>query len=356
MSHDVDWIDPVEARLLPRADSSLRVGLVIPQSGALGLTGPSSLDAALLARHEVNAEETLHHRRLELVLVDGGRPPAQVAAEVGALCDAGAIDVVTGFHTSDVHRALEQTVTGRVPYVFTPPHEGGRRRPGVVCIGTDPTRQLGRALAWIGQRHAVRRWALVGNDYIWPRAVHVAARRMVVASGAEVALEHLTPLGQVHAGLDRLLDGLRRSRADGLLLSLVGRDLAVFNAALRRSGLDTRLVRLSGALEENGLLALGGDDTGTLYAAMSSFATLGDERRLGLEERYHALHGPLAPVLDAYAESVYDGVRLVAALAVDHDLSPDRVVPASRRLLAAHGRAVHLARAEGLGFGAVRTS
>jgi len=356
MSTDADLIDPLEARLLPRPGPGLRVGLVVPQSGALGLTGPSALDAALLARHEVEAAEILRDRRLELVLVDGGRPPSEVAAEVGALCRAGGLDVVTGFHTSDVHRAVERTVAGVVPYVFTPPHEGGTRRPGVVCLGADPVRQLGRAVAWISHRHGVRRWALVGNDYIWPRAVHAAARRMVAADGAEVALEQLTPLGRVPDDLDRLLDALRRSRADALLLSLVGRDLAVFNAALRRAGLHTRLVRLSGALEENGLLALGGDDTGTLYSAMPSFSSLADECRVGLAERYHGLHGPQAPVLDAYATGVYAGVRLVASLAADDLLSPHDVVEASRRRRPALAGEVHLGRAEGLQFEVVRTA
>ena len=274
-------VDALEARIVPRRSDVLRVCLVVPQSGALGMVGPSALDAALLATHEINVADGVGGRYVDLVLVDGGRAPVDVA-EVRALCDAGAVDVVTGIHTSDVHRAVESVVAGRTPYVFTPPHEGGPRRTGVVCTGAHPASQLSGPLAWLTATYSLRRWALVGNDYIWPQAVHRVAHRLVRRGGAEVVMDERIPLGRVtraHAG--RIVEGLRRSRADAVLLSLVGRDLADFTAVLRHSGLDRTLVRLSGSLEENGLYAVGGDESGTMFAAMQSFASLGDENRPG---------------------------------------------------------------------------
>ena len=343
--------DPQEAQLLPRPAGRLRVALVIPQSGALGMIGPSALDAGLLAAHELNVAGGVRGAYVDLVLVDGGRAPLDVAADVRRLTDAGAVDALVGFHTSDVHRALEATVAGRTPYVFTPPHEGGGRRTGVVCTGTDPAQQLGGPLRWLAGHHGVRRWALIGNDYIWPQAVHQTARRMVAGTGGSVVLDRLVPLGRVRELVDRLVEELAASGADAVLLSLVGRDLAEFNAALRHSGLDRSLVRLSGALEENGLLACDGDRTGTLYAAMTSFTSLTDDRRLGLSARHEALFGPEGPVLDTYAEGVYDGLHLVGALAREGVLRADLLGVGVARALARTGPdGVHLARADGLGF------
>ena len=357
MTVEAQVTDPLEAQLLPRPAGLLRVCLVVPQSGALGLAGPSALDAALPAAPEVNVAGGARGRRVDLVLVDGGRDPQTVATEVRRLCDAGAVDVVTGFHTSDVHRAIEKVTARRVPYVFTPPHEGGRRAPGVVCIGADPLSQLRGSIAWLTAAHRVRHWALVGNDYIWPRAVHRVARQVVARHGSRVVLERRVPLGGVRAGVGRLVDDLRRSGADAVLLSLVGRDLATFNAALKHSGLHRSLVRLSGALEENGLMAAGGDDSGLLYASMSSFATLDDDRRLGLLERHRALFGPEAPVLDTYAEGVYDGVRLVTRIA-HHDAPAAPLAAAATAATSAPTTTtrpdVHLAVADGLQFAVVR--
>ncbi|MFJ7911260.1 ABC transporter substrate-binding protein [Kitasatospora sp. NPDC096204] len=353
MSAEVRLIDPLDALHSVREESAFRVGLVVPQSGPLGLTGPSALDGALLAAHEVNAGGGVLGRALELVLVDGGGAPGPVAGEVRRLLDAGALDALAGCHTSDVHRAVETVAAGRVAYVFTPPHEGGSRLPGVLCTGTDPSRQLGPAIAELTERHRISRWALIGNDYIWPRSVHRAAEGLAARAGARVVLERRIAFGAVEEALEPLLDALRAARADALLLSLIGRDQVHFNRALRRSGLDRGLVRLSGALEENGLLALGGDDTGTLYAAMPSFATLPEERRQSLAERHRALCGPWAPVLDAYAVGLYEGLRLLADLAARRALAPDGLRAAAGRLLRREGAGrtpVHLARAEGLGF------
>lgn len=348
---EATFIDPPEAQLELRPPGRLNVGLVIPQSGPLGLTGPSALDAALLAAHEVNTSGGVRGEPVELVLVDGGRGAASVAAEVGRLARAGVIETLVGFHTSDVHRAIEAEVAGRTPYVFTPPHEGGRRLPGVACLGTDPTQQLRGPLAWLTRHHHLRRWALVGNDYIWPHSVHRHARQLVHAQGAAVVLEAQVPLGGLAARLDRLLEDLRTSGADAVLLSLVGRDLATFNSAARATGLDHRLVRLSGALEENGLLASDGDRTGTLYAAMPSFSSLTDDGHLGLAARHRALFGDQAPVLDSYAEGVYDGVRTVAALARRDLLHPDTLAEAVPRVADPRRRKrVHLARADAYAF------
>nr|BFD89715.1 substrate-binding domain-containing protein [Kitasatospora sp. Xyl93] len=346
-------IDPLDALHSAREEAAFRVGLVVPQSGPLGLTGPSALDGALLAAHEVNGGGGVRGRPLELVLVDGGGAPGPVAGEVRRLLDAGALDALAGCHTSDVHRAVEAVAAGRVAYVYTPPHEGGSRLPGVLCTGLGPSRQLSSAVTELTVRHRIGRWALIGNDYIWPRSVHRAAEELAARAGARVVLERRIPFGAVEEALEPLLDALRAARADALLLSLIGRDLVHFNRALRRSGLDRRMVRLSGALEENGLLALGGDDTGTLYAAMPSFATLAEEHRQGLAERHRALCGPWAPVLDAYAVGLYEGLRLLAELAARRALAPDGLLTAAGRLLhrAGAGRApIHLARAEGLGF------
>lgn len=354
MQLEAGLTDAVEAQVVPRTGPALRVGLVVPQSGALGMMGPSAVDAALLAAHEVNVGGGVRGAYVDLVLVDGGRSPAVVAADVRRLCRSGAVDALVGFHTSDVHRAVAGGVAGQVPYVFTPPHEGGRLPPGVVRTGPDPARQLRGAIRWLTRQHALRRWALVGNDYVWPWAVHRAARRILAEVDAAVVVDRFVPLGAAEAHLDRLVDELRRRQADALLVSLVGRDLVALHRGLRQAGLDRRLVRLSGALEENGLLAGGGDGTGLLYAVMPTFASLDDERHAGLAERHARVLGPAAPVLNDYAVGVYDGLRLVAHLAEHGRLRPELLGGGARvaAVEAPTGR-VHLARADGLDLGIV---
>ncbi|MGY1827707.1 MULTISPECIES: ABC transporter substrate-binding protein [unclassified Blastococcus] len=329
-------LDPWELLLAgPRTDA-LHVGLAVPLSGPLALIAPSALDLAGLAADELNAAGGVDGREVRLVAVDSGRAAEVVAAEAASLFAAGAFDVLVGFHTSDVHRALERALPPGARYVFTPPHEGGRPRPGVLRTGASPAGQHAAALSWLVAHRRARRWVLLGTDYVWPRAVHRAAHRALGAAGARVVGEALVPFGPTDMG--PLLDLVRRTRADGVLLSMVGRDLVTFNREFARAGLDRRVVRLSGALEENGLYALGGDGTGELYACMPSFASSGDgpdEAQLDLQERHARRSGPSAPVVCAYARAVYDGVRLA--------VSPAGSARSGRRAPAAR-----LARADGL--------
>jgi urea transport system substrate-binding protein len=331
-------LDPWEVLLTGPRPDVVRVGLAVPLSGPLAMTAPSALDLAGLAADEVNAAGGVAGRPVELVAVDSGRAPAVVAAEAAALHRAGAFELLVGFHTSDVHRALESALPPGARYVFTPPHEGGRRRPGVVRIGQSPLEQHAAALTWLVRHRRARRWALLGTDYVWPRAVHRAAQRVLAEVGGEVVAEALVPFGPGDPG--PMLDLVRRSRADAVLLSLVGRDLVAFNREFARAGLDRRVVRLSGALEENGLYALGGDATGELFACMPSFAAAdgaGDEGQLALQERSARRSGLAAPVVCAYARGVYDGVRLAVALAGGRPHRGGRAAP-------------RLGRADGLAF------
>ncbi|MGW0449782.1 ABC transporter substrate-binding protein, partial [Streptosporangium sandarakinum] len=80
-------MEPLEARLLRSA--ALRVGLVVPLSGVLGLVGPCAVNCAILAADEVNLAGGMLGRPVELVLVDGGGPAARVAAEVAGLAAGG---------------------------------------------------------------------------------------------------------------------------------------------------------------------------------------------------------------------------------------------------------------------------
>lgn len=342
MSAPCVLVDPLEAILRGREKETLRVGLAVPASGVLGLTGPAALASSVLAVEEVNAAGGVRGRCVELVPVDAGAEPEAVARAVNSLMATGAIEALCGFHTSDVHRRLERLTTGRIPYIFTPPHEGGSRLPGVALLGQSPLEQMFPVATQFAERAGLHRWAVIGNDYIWPHAVHLAAQRLLRSHGAEVVMAAAVSFGQVNT--ERLIERILQVRADAVLLSLVGRDLATFNRAYARSVLAERVVRVSGSLEETGLLEIDGDHSGELYSAMTWFAS--DPDGAGFRQRYHSRWGEHAPRLGVYAAGCYDGLRLLATLGNAELLDVDTVAPSAARLM--RHRRSRLARAEGL--------
>lgn len=342
-------LDPLAALVAGPDRDCLRVGLAIPASGVLGLTGPAALAATVLAAEEINSGGGVGGRRIELIPIDAGAATDVVADEVRSLLMSQSLEVLLGFHTSDIHRRLESLTAGRIPYFFTPPHEGGNRLAGVTLLGDGPTDQLVPIAQQLAGPTARRRWALIGNDYIWPRAVHAAAGEILRDHGADVVHVELVAFGRVNS--DQIIHELSRLRAHAVLLSLVGRDLATFNRAFASSPLAGRVSRVSGALEETGLLEIEGDDTGELYSSMPWYAADPDSE--GLRERYGDRWGTLAPHLGVYAAGCYDGLHLMAAVGNARQLHVDTVAAASATLLTRRGRA-RVARAEGLDLVRVR--
>ncbi|GLW04974.1 nitrile hydratase regulator [Microtetraspora sp. NBRC 13810] len=302
-------IDPFEAHLVET--DTLRVGLVVPVSGVLGLLGPCAINCALLAASEVNAAGGVLGRRIELVLVDGGRSPAEVGREVSGLVAAGAVQAVVGTHASDVRVTVERALRGAAPFVYTPPYEGGARARGVYYLGEPASRQVGPGLDWLLDHRRARRWFLVGNDYVWPRLVHASARAHLRARSATVVGERFVPSGT--SDMAPLIEELAAVRPDAVLVNLIGSDLVAFNRAFTASGL--AFPRLCGALEEHGLLATGGDVTGELYAAMGYFSSVATDASLSLGGRYTRMFGPDAPLLNGHGHGCYEGVLMLAALA-----------------------------------------
>lgn len=354
-------IEPLEAELI--RGSALRVGLVVPVSGVLGLVGPCAINCAILAADEVNLAGGILGRPVELVLIDGGGPARQVATQVAGLAHSGVIDAVVGTHGSDVRIEVVRALAGRVPFVYAPPYEGGGHAPGVYFLGETPSRQLRPGLDWLIDRRRARRWFLLGNDYVWPRLVHGAARRHLAARNVTVVGERFVPYGM--RDLAPILERLVASRPDAVLLSLIGSDLVTFNRAFVAAGLS--YPRLCGALEEHGLLGIGGDATGELYGAMGYFASLVTDDSLSLGERYIRRFGSSAPLLNGHGQGCYEAVLMLAALGsraetlavpqVDAIADGTSIVTARGRLtLQGRGvrRSAHIGRAEGLDFDIVR--
>lgn len=274
--------------------------------------GPSCDAAAEVAVREINTEGGLLGRELAVTPVDGGDSPRAVAEEVCRLVRRGLVDAVVGWHISAVRQELAPRLAGVVPYVYTALYEGGERTPGVFCTGEVPAAQLGPGMRWLREHAGVRRWHIVGDDYIWPRGSAAAARRWARRLGLSVVGETYVPLGC--QDFRPVVEQVARSGADGVLMLLVGADSVLFNREFAAAGLAGSMVRFSSLLDENMLLAIGPDSTDAMYAAAGFFESLATADALDFTGRYAAVHGFSAPLPTSMGESCYEGLRLLATL------------------------------------------
>jgi len=296
-----------------REPDALSIAFVVPMQGPTGIYGPSCLACGELAVEQLNAADGIGGRQVELVVVDSGRAPEEVAEDVGRLVDAGRVGAVAGWHISAVRQAITRRVGGRVVYAFAAMHEGRDDTPGVFMLGERPVNQLLPAAQWMRQQLGVGRWAIIGNDYVFPRVTGATTRVALKGTSSEIVSETYVPLGTTD--FRPVLRDLERGDADGVIMLLMGQDAVNFNRQFGRHGLSDRLLRLSPAVEENTLLAGGVHAHRGLYAAAAYFDNLDTAESAALARAYRARFGEWAPVLNAVGESCYEAILFLARMA-----------------------------------------
>ena len=343
----------------PKKQHHYSIGLFVPMHGVAGIWGPSAIACASLAVEEINSSGGLLGQEIQLLHFDASDECADVSNLTHEAIECGAIDAIVGMHTSSVRRAVIAGCEGRIPYVYTALHEGGEQSAGVFTLGETPERQLQPAIdLFVRQWHA-RRWMFIGNNYEWPLVSHRLAKGYLHTAGGQLAAEIYVPLGQ--GDFDHILQKIDELKPDALLLSLVGQDAIEFNRAFGKSGHCHSMLRLSCAVEENVLLAIGAENTENLYACSGYFGALTDDANMSFKERYHQRFGNRAPTLNSLGQSTYEGIHFAAALATQKQTQEATAGVAFRsvRGITWRGNAdvqypIHLARAEGHFFKVVK--
>ncbi len=193
-------------------------------------------------------------------------------------------------------------------------HEGSDDTPGVFMLGERPVNQLLPATHWIREQHGVRRWVVVGNDYVYPRVTGSTATEALAGSGIFGSCTQIL----FHSGTSdfRERDSETCEQAPGRR-----RDHAPDGAGRRPLQPPVR----QGRLERTAAPAQPGDrgehPAGAgpsankgLYAAAAYFDGLATVESGEFARDYYARFGAWAPALNAVGESCYEAVRFLARL------------------------------------------
>lgn len=348
-----------------RRRATYRIALLIPLCGSAGLWGPSCISSAQVAVEELNRAGGIDGRKVQLIMIDAALE-AQILIEetINDLIETNAIDAIVGMHISAIRQRLSKVVRQRIPYIYTPLYEGGENTAGVFAIGETPQEQLGPSMEFVQNEFRPSSWALIGNNYVWPRTSHLYAKAKLKEMSAGLAHESYVPFGA--RDMARRVEAIGTSGAEAVLISLVGQDAIAFNRAFGSAGLHNRMVRLSCAIEENGLLACGSRNSKRMFSASSYFGSLPTDANAAFKELYYSLHGDQAPVLNGLGQSTYEGVHFLAGLMHGHPGKwRRRCVTADLTVRHRSGRhiqvpsqssraPIYLARADGLKFEVIK--
>jgi ABC-type branched-subunit amino acid transport system substrate-binding protein len=296
-----------------RAASPLKVAVMIPQSGPAALFGPSSRNCSDLAAADLNKSGGVLGRPIQLLFGDAGAGPDAARQTALKLWKGEGAEIFVGMHDSAVRGALTSLFHGQIPYFYTASYEGGECSPGTYVTGETPQQQLAPILPWFAAHQNVKRWYLIGNDYVWPRSTNAVAKRYIANSGGTVVGEEYLPFSVDN--FDTSLARIKSSGAQGVLVTLVGGASVAFNRAFASFGLAKDAIRVGTLIEENTLAGIGVENAANLYSSAGYFASLDTPAARAFASRYTASYPDPSAQLNSLAESLYDGFLMINAIA-----------------------------------------
>ena len=214
------------------------LGLLTSKSGPGSVFAAATANLAAMAVDEINADGGIRGRPLRLVVGDDGTDPEWGAAEARRLVRGGCRTIVAGTTSATYARVSDALRADGVLLVHAVMNEGGQGGELRIRLGERPYQQLRAAAGPVMRAAGGRRWFLAGNDYVWPRAVHASARRVVDERRGSVVGEAFAPLGT--RDFTPVVEAVLASGAEVVLSSFVGADLVAFERQCHAMGLRER--------------------------------------------------------------------------------------------------------------------
>lgn len=289
------------------------VGVLLTLSGPGSVFTGAAAQLATMASEEINADGGIRGQRLRLLVGDDATDPEVGASEALRLVRAGCRTVIA-VTTSATFARVAAILAGRsVLLVQSLMNEGGRGAALTMQLGERPQQQLEVAVGPLMRLAGGNRWFLAGNDYVWPRRAHAAARRVLDQRRAVVTGEGYAPLGTTD--FVPLIERILASGSDLVLSSFVGADLVAFERQCHLMGVRDRCTSLALTLDEGSRERIGDTAAAGVWAVSGYFPEADTPENHAFLSRYRARFGDLAPPLSTFAESLYEALHLYAGAA-----------------------------------------
>ncbi len=329
----LEWLMRRRGYPFVEADAAeFRVGLLTSKSGPASVFAEATEYVARMAVEEINQAGGIREQLMQIVVGDDATDPVVGACEAQRLAHSGCSAILVTTTSATFTHAARQLRGSGVPLIHTPMNEGGSGESDCIQLGERPAAQL-LAAGPMMQRTGSRRWYLAGNDYIWPRSVHQAARGILPDHCGEIVGEAYAPLGT--RDFSAIVDKIKVSGADTILSSFVGADLVAFERQCFEAGLRNRCRSLALALDEPTRERIG--DTAALgtVGIARFFPEDGTSANADFAERYRNRFGDFAPSLSSISHSVYEAIYLVARAArAEHECDTAHLLRSIRTELA----------------------
>jgi ABC-type branched-subunit amino acid transport system substrate-binding protein len=293
-------------------ESSIKVGVITDQTGALSFMGIANANVAKMVINDINAKGGLLGRQIDLCLEDSATTDSVAEARATKLAQQDQVDVIFGGIFSSTRQAIKgpAVVNGKKLYVYPEQYEGQECDPLIFCTGPVPAQQVEPLIPWLMQQTGAKTFYLPSADYIWPHTMNQKVRQVATANGGAIVGEEYFPLD--HTDYSKTIDKITSSGAEVVFNTIVPPGLTPFLEQLYNSGFTKR----GGCIvctyfDENFLNLVPAPQVEGLYSCLDYYQNVSDPFSEELIRQYDKLYpGKAKFTAGSACSGLYRGLRL----------------------------------------------
>ena len=297
------------------AEDTIKVGVLHSLSGTMAISETTLKDTMLMLIDEQNKKGGVLGKKLEAVVVDPASNWPLFAEKARELIQKDKVSAIFGCWTSVSRKSVLPVVEELNSVLFYPvQYEGEESSKNVFYTGAAPNQQAIPAVDYL-MENGVKRWALLGTDYVYPRTTNKILEAYLKSKGVAAAdiMVNYTPFG--HSDWQSIVADVKKFGSAGkktAVVSTINGDANVpFYKELGNQGVsakDIPVVAFSVGEEE-----LSGIDTKPLVghlAAWNYFQSVENPENQAFIEKWQKFTGKAERVTNDPMEATYIGFNM----------------------------------------------
>ncbi len=179
-----------------RADEEVKIGILHSLSGTMAISETSLRDVVLMAVDEVNSNGGVMGKKIKPVVVDPASDWPLFAEKAKELITKHKVSVTFGCWTSVSRKSVLPVIEEYNHLLFYPvQYEGEEQSLNVFYTAASPNQQLVPAAEYMTKELGVKKFYLLGTDYVFPRTANKVLKAYLKKNGVPDAnvIEEYTP-------------------------------------------------------------------------------------------------------------------------------------------------------------------
>ena len=204
------------------ASETIKVGVLHSLSGTMAISETTLKDTVLMLVDDLNKKGGLLGKKVEAVVVDPASDWPLFAEKARELLTVQKVDVIFGCWTSVSRKSSLPVLEELNGLMFYPvQYEGEESSKNVFYTGAAPNQQAIPAVDYYLEELGVKKFALLGTDYVYPRTTNKILEQYLKDKGipAEDIFVNYTPFG--HSDWSKIVADVVALGADGKKVGVV---------------------------------------------------------------------------------------------------------------------------------------